>query len=138
MISGYGFFLSSSFLKLITFWLCHRACGMLVPQPGIELLPTMVEVQSLNHCTTREVPEYGFCNSKFLALGQYGNIMCLSNLHINRYFSNNSCFHIEQEFLIFHSYTYILTFSLPSLFHLLTPNPAHCPKEIKKYPSKNC
>ena len=31
------------------------ACGNLVPQPGIE--PPVVEVQSLNHWTTREVPK---------------------------------------------------------------------------------
>ena len=77
-------------------------------------------------------------NSKFHALRQCGNIMCLSHLHINTYFSNKGCFHIEKSFLVFHSYTYILTFSLPSLVCLLTPNPALCPKETKEYPPKNC
>ena len=32
------------------------ACGILVPQPGIELFPPAVETQSLNHKITREVP----------------------------------------------------------------------------------
>ena len=30
------------------FCLCHLAYGILVPQPGIELRPTVVKVQSLN------------------------------------------------------------------------------------------
>ena len=32
------------------------ACGVLVPQPEIELVPLAVEAQSLNYWTTREVP----------------------------------------------------------------------------------
>ena len=32
------------------------ACGILVPQPGIEPMPPALEVQSLNHWTTRGVP----------------------------------------------------------------------------------
>ena len=33
------------------------ACGILVPQPGIELAPPALEGQSLNHGIFREVPE---------------------------------------------------------------------------------
>ena len=36
------------------------ACGILVPQPGIKPAPPAGEVRSLNHWTTREVPENGF------------------------------------------------------------------------------
>ena len=32
------------------------ACGILVPQPGIEPTPLAVEAWSLNHWTAREVP----------------------------------------------------------------------------------
>ena len=32
------------------------ACRILVPQSGIELLLAVVEAQSLNHWTAREVP----------------------------------------------------------------------------------
>ena len=32
------------------------ACGILVPQPGIQLMPPELEAQSPNHWTTREVP----------------------------------------------------------------------------------
>ena len=32
------------------------ACGISVPPPGIELVPPVVEAQSLNHWTVREVP----------------------------------------------------------------------------------
>ena len=33
-----------------------RACGILVPRPGIELVPPAVEAWSANHWTAREVP----------------------------------------------------------------------------------
>ena len=42
------------------FWLCHPACTILVPQPGIEPVSPAVEVWSLNHWTTREVPKQIF------------------------------------------------------------------------------
>ena len=38
------------------FLLCHIACRLLVPRPGIKPMPSAVEVRSLNHWTTREVP----------------------------------------------------------------------------------
>ena len=36
------------------------ACGILVPQPGIEPVPPAVEARSLNHWTAREVPTVTF------------------------------------------------------------------------------
>ena len=42
---------------MILFWQLHPACGILVPQPGMKLMPTTVEVRSLNHWTAREVPK---------------------------------------------------------------------------------
>ena len=42
-------------VMIFFFWSCHVACGILVPSPGIELMPSSLEVQSLNHWTTREV-----------------------------------------------------------------------------------
>ena len=33
------------------------ACGILVLRPGMEHLPPAVEVQSLNHWTTRKIPQ---------------------------------------------------------------------------------
>ena len=36
--------------------LCHGACGILVPQPGIELLPPTVRAWNSNHWTTGEFP----------------------------------------------------------------------------------
>ena len=38
-------------------WLCHGACRILVPQPGIEPMPAAVEMRNLNHWTTRKVPQ---------------------------------------------------------------------------------
>ena len=41
-------------------WLCYTACGILVPQPGMNHAPLAVEVQSANHWTAREVPYFLF------------------------------------------------------------------------------
>ena len=38
------------------FWQHGTARGISVPRPGIELMPSAVEVQSLNYWATREVP----------------------------------------------------------------------------------
>ena len=35
----------------------HTACGLLVPQPGIEPMLPPLGAQSLNHWTTRKVPK---------------------------------------------------------------------------------
>ena len=48
--------LESGFFFLFLFWPCFMACGILVPQSGIELFPAVVEAQSLNPWTAREVP----------------------------------------------------------------------------------
>ena len=37
-------------------WLYHALCGILIPWPVIEPIRPAVEVQSLNHWTTWEVP----------------------------------------------------------------------------------
>ena len=42
------------------------AYGILVPQPGIKPMSPSVEAWILNHCTTREVPEYAY--------GCYGSV----------------------------------------------------------------
>ena len=44
-----------SIFPLFCFWLCHTACRILVPQPGIKPAPPALEAWSLNHWTTREV-----------------------------------------------------------------------------------
>ena len=41
---------------LFSFWLCHLACKILVPWPGIEPVSLAVEVRSPNHWTARESP----------------------------------------------------------------------------------
>ena len=38
------------------FLLCHAACGILIPQPGIELMPPTVRAWNSNRWTTREFP----------------------------------------------------------------------------------
>ena len=39
----------------------HVACGILVPQPGIEPVSPALEALSLNHWTAREVPVAVLC-----------------------------------------------------------------------------
>ena len=46
---------ADSFLFYYYYFLVHR---ILVPQARIEPLPPVVEAQSLNHWTTREVPDF--------------------------------------------------------------------------------
>lgn len=46
----------SKLLFCFFFWPCYMACNILVPQPGIELVPPAVELQNTNHWTAREVP----------------------------------------------------------------------------------
>ena len=43
-------------LSFFSFWLCCEACGILVPQSGIEPMPLAMEAQSPNHWTARELP----------------------------------------------------------------------------------
>ena len=53
-VLGYVYMeINTSFWKKI--WQCHVAYRILVPPPVIGLMPPVVEVQSLNHWTTREV-----------------------------------------------------------------------------------
>ena len=39
------------------FWPHRVACGLLAPWPGIQPMPSALEVQNLNHRNTREVPQ---------------------------------------------------------------------------------
>ena len=45
-----------SFLSFFFFLPCRVACKVLVPWPGIEVMPPAVEILSPNHRTTREGP----------------------------------------------------------------------------------
>ena len=47
---------------------CDVALGILVPQPGIEPVPSAGEAQSPNHWPAREFPESAFCLSVFLSI----------------------------------------------------------------------
>ena len=48
-------YVSASFLKKI-FWPCCMAWGILIPQPGMELVAPAEEVQSPNHWTAEKIP----------------------------------------------------------------------------------
>ena len=55
----------STCFVLFCLGLHHTACGMLVPRPGIEPLPSAVRAQSPNHCTNGEFPVL-FCLNNYL------------------------------------------------------------------------
>ena len=60
-------FHQENFFTLI-FWLHHMACRILVPQPGIKPAPPALEMQSLNHGITMEVPRQYFWKALFCAI----------------------------------------------------------------------
>ena len=74
----------------LVFWFFgHLACRILVPRPGVEPAPAAVEVQSLNHWTTREVPvpecfkySQSYC-IKFHQCGVYYKISTLKTPRIH-------------------------------------------------------
>ena len=47
------------FILFLLFWLHCWLCGILFPQTRTKPVPSAVEAQSLNHGTTREVPQKG-------------------------------------------------------------------------------
>ena len=70
-ILNFTYFLSE--IKFLSFFAGRgnggsTTCRLLVPQPGIELTPPTVVVQSLNQWTAREVPRYIDSNMCFLVL----------------------------------------------------------------------
>ena len=48
---------------LLPLWPCHDAREVLVPTLGTEPLTPVLETQSLNHWTAREVPGWGILNA---------------------------------------------------------------------------
>ena len=61
------------FFFFFSFWLCCEACGILVPQLGIEPMPLAMEAQSSNHWTARELPVVCLSNCSSAELDIVGN-----------------------------------------------------------------
>ena len=60
-----------NYIRLFSyFWLCHVACGMLVPWPGVEPMPPAFEAWCHNYCMAREILVLGFGLSKVHDLSQ--------------------------------------------------------------------
>ena len=57
------------------------ACGILVPWPGIKPVPPAMEAQSLNHWTTREVPNLSVLISNMVTIHKY-NLLSKSTVEI--------------------------------------------------------
>ena len=62
----------SQFCFCFMFWCSgHKACGILAPRPGIKPVPPALEMQSLNHSTTKEGPFFSFFLSFLSALWSF-------------------------------------------------------------------
>ena len=61
------------------------ACGILVPQPGIEPAPPAVEARRPNHWTTREVPK-----ESCLKYQQYHNQQLFTGISFPTVFSSTT------------------------------------------------
>ena len=77
------FILSAAYF-IFVFWLHCVACGILVSWPRIRPAPLAVEVQSLNHWTSREVPLHHILNVTLfhgLGLMQPDGLSCRRGVH---------------------------------------------------------
>ena len=82
-----GTFRIFSFFFFLTFlWPRHAARGILVPQPGLEPTPPAVEAWSLNHWTTREVPQDLFLIPGILEIYQWSAPGRVSFIHCDGHF----------------------------------------------------
>ena len=61
---------STVYFLFIYFWLRCVACGILVPQPGMEPGPPAVEARSPNHWTAREFPSTVYFYFFFVSIEQ--------------------------------------------------------------------
>ena len=68
---------------LFIFWTYQVACRFLVPQQRIEPMPPLVEVQSLNHWTTREGPHPPFVNIQTLCQDMSASSYSFISLQVN-------------------------------------------------------
>ena len=87
---GFRLLASRAARKLISgfFWLCRTACGILVPRPGMKPGPSAVEVQSPNHRTAGEFPNFCFFKIPslwYFVLAALGNAYTIRNPEIGRF-----------------------------------------------------
>ena len=70
------------------------AYGILVPQQGIKAMSPAMEMQSLNHWTTREVPSYASLE-KYYTFFLYWNIVDLQCCIVSDVQQSDSVIHIH-------------------------------------------
>ena len=81
------------------------ACGILVPQPGIKLMPPALEAQSLNQWTAREVP-YGMPN---IILNWKCDVPCINSSIFNISLKNCILFSPNPNFHMIHTLKHYTT-----------------------------
>ena len=86
------------YIKFIyfSFWPCLEACKILVPQPGIKLVPPVVEARGLNHSTSREVLFWKFYDFQFLWVFNQFEFVCIYG--VRKWFSLILMHEVVQDF----------------------------------------
>ena len=77
---------SQMWTESVFFWPHSAACGILIPWPGIEPVPLVLQEQSLNHWTSREVLGLVRWNRVWLSIGRASVILKWSSKNPFTYF----------------------------------------------------
>ena len=89
------------------FWPCHATCGILVPWPGMEPVPTVLETWSLNHWTAREVPKTLIFKTQILDPRAASNVFYMPE----NFFFPNCTYLLNYSLKLTHPQTYIMCLS---------------------------
>ena len=98
------------------FWSLCAACGVSVPQLGMEPGPSAVKAPSLNHWTAREFPVTNSINTKvyYLFCGyKLSNNSSKSNFSSLKLFQTSFCKYLRGIFLLFIIIIYHILTSVP-------------------------
>ena len=101
-----------TFFEKFPFFFGCTACRIFVPHPGIKLLPPVVKVQNLNHCTAREVPE-NYPLTRLI----WGENYRVRDGQWHTILENFSIYSLAFHF-IFKNFVYLLTFAVLGLCRL--------------------
>ena len=112
--------LKTTELYTLVVWLCRAACGILVPRAGMEPAPPAVKAWSLNHRTTKEVPELYTLNWWTFWYANYISIKLLKNLKEMTISFTLTCGILWFFTSKYHTYTFIKLNIRSPLYNILT------------------
>ena len=119
------YFIYYFILFYVLIWPYHAAFGILAPRPGMEPEPPAVEVWSLNHWTTREIPAfYPFLLS---AVTRGGIALFKINPPTRVLHPRPSCLLRDLVPSLFHSFIHsCIHLFLQQKFSKFSPSAGHC------------